>query len=371
MKQAVTKVNENLHHRKVIGHVVPLYAPHSVSMHPTINRWMLESDVQIRIYTHADLVSDKVLSYLVHRAEEANPELAVVVVDTRDAEEIKAKKMDRLKDLFLGAMKGTSTKRAVICGMPNAGKSSIIYPMTRANVVMTKKKKDTHAAKVSSMAGVTVGVKDQRLTLNEHYFLVDTPGLLPSELSERQMVEAVVTGCLTSGTGVSPKLWDIKRVVGYLLDGLNFDAELCGMEPRYVQILGLGGKVLDPYLLMSAFAKSDLNTSKKKENTPPAMLADLMLAQARKGALGSLALLSLDERVLAMNALSSGSTAAIPIIKRNLNSPIVYCNMRARSFIDNQRAKEEAAKEEFRHQKEEKKIRKQEAIALQANQDSL
>lgn len=339
MAHAIRKINQDPKVRRAVAQIVPMHVPGLISIHPSIDSWMRDAEVRLLIFTHVDLLSDEAVNYVLQSTEEADPELAVVVMDTRNAKKLKSKKLKSLKEIFLGAMLSTNSTKTLLCGPPNAGKSSIILPLTRDPVNKIRARGDFHMSKVSPRAGRTVGIKEHRLTVTSPTFLMDTPGLLPYQLSDQKMLEVLVSGSLPDSAGVNPRLWDLDAVLGCVINALNFHADMTGDQPPYVQLLGLDGPTKDPALFLSHFKKSDINPMKQNEKASPSLLVHNIIGLIRKGQLGPLLVLSPEDQpyIRDMNVEecaqqkgSSTSTNGVKIFNRS--TPIIYINSIAKEL---------------------------------------
>jgi ribosome biogenesis GTPase A len=370
MMQAVTKVN-GLRNRDMVLQMVPAFAPDSAGAHKSIARWLQEARVRVRVYSHADLLSDRALEHVVRRAEEEDPSLAIVCVDLRTADTAKPKLLNPILNLLLGGLKETNSTHCLICGLPNSGKSSIVHPLTKTAIREIKAKKDYHFAKISSKAGRTVAVKVHRLISKLEFFIYDSPGLLPRELSDQGLIEAIISGALPASANIPASVWDTDAVLTHALQGLNLHARVSGAPPGYVGILGLPGPTEDPALLLSYYKESEINPDRKNIKTPNYKLTESFLSQLRKGRLGQLLLASGEGRACLL-ADSEAAQAAPPVPPVpiqlqtaprkedlfNRNSLIVYMNKRAQQLCNVHKdsvAKESESKAEKKAARREEK----------------
>eukprot|EP00580_Thalassiosira_gravida_P015671 CAMPEP_0201664424 /NCGR_PEP_ID=MMETSP0494-20130426/5893_1 /ASSEMBLY_ACC=CAM_ASM_000839 /TAXON_ID=420259 /ORGANISM="Thalassiosira gravida, Strain GMp14c1" /LENGTH=321 /DNA_ID=CAMNT_0048143189 /DNA_START=52 /DNA_END=1014 /DNA_ORIENTATION=+ len=181
----------------------------------------------VRVLTHADLLSEEALRYQMERAsimvdndEEydmsmmtmadatkknknnnitSDYRIPVIALNLSDVEAgvAKGKALRPVKELLLGAKmivgQATKTPKILVCGLPNAGKSSFIYPLTKHRTMTIKKKKDYHLPKINKTAGWTLGTKSHAFEIKilkdsknggkhhkkETVSLTDTPGMRP------------------------------------------------------------------------------------------------------------------------------------------------------------------------------------------------
>ena len=161
--------------------------------------------LRIRVLTRADLLSDAALRYQIRRAEKLRDkdrtmytkDIAVVAMDLGN-ENIKLKELKPFLEILAGAEKVVEELTAeqtaeikpagsiVVCGLPNAGKSSLIRALTKERTLRVRKKKHYHLPKVSQTAGWTLGLKKHTVETkidnnkgNYQVSLTDTPGLRP------------------------------------------------------------------------------------------------------------------------------------------------------------------------------------------------
>lgn len=170
------------------------------------------ANVWIRVLTHSDLLSKEALKYQIKRAsyissisenirwnKKSNYQVPVVALNLKEVTETSSKerKFRTVMEMLLGARNVSSSdngqhQKILICGLPNAGKSSLIYPLTKNRTLQVKKKKKSHhLPSINSTAGWTMGTKSHvfdikvednhtnRSHKTESVTLIDTPGLRP------------------------------------------------------------------------------------------------------------------------------------------------------------------------------------------------
>ncbi|KAA8499228.1 Mitochondrial ribosome-associated GTPase 1 [Porphyridium purpureum] len=199
------------------------------SVHPLFEKWRMERGMDhVVVYTHSDLLQKHELAQLKKWSAEyvAPPENTFF----KDVSEYKNQKRKNFHDLidqigFLmlhGAsrFKGAGMTKAIVCGIPNVGKSSLIYILTKDLTKEVKKKKLYHAPKIENVAGKTRVLKQHWLNVDPNLMMVDTPGMFLPPLTLERNPEAyyklAITWKLNSGS-----LNNHRDVLQYLLYRLN------------------------------------------------------------------------------------------------------------------------------------------------------
>lgn len=190
----------------------------------------------IRVLTHADMVDKQVLKYQMERASGGSPEKnPVVAVNLSEAKQTKAKQVKAIQQFMAACIlwrSGQDTRSALVCGLPNAGKSSFIHALTRERVLKVRRKKEYHLASISSTAGHTLGMKKHSFDLNGlTVTLVDSPGVRSrSDFMDAQTISYfLATGSLQPGRTTMTK--EIKEeVIKILRRGLERHEELAGRK---------------------------------------------------------------------------------------------------------------------------------------------
>lgn len=330
MMNAIRRVNDKP--ESCVAQVVSGFSPFTANSVPCINKWMRQATVRIRIYTHADMLSDEAIRYISKLAYREDPEMALFFMNVANFNAIKTKQMKDLNLAMTNAAHQCSKKHVLIVGLPNAGKSSIVNPLTRAAVVATRKKKNYHVARVSPTAGRTASIKSHRLDDSFHScYLIDSPGLLPppNVVNEHELVLLAATGSLTASSGPPLKKWDLDAVASCLLMGLNAHADLSGVPPPYVKLLKLDGPTTDPQELLSRVVSITEKLSKPQ-------VAERLIRKCREGGLGGLMLEMpgktqfIDWKEVHHELMDEEKR---PTIGGRMLSPIVYMNKAARDLI--------------------------------------
>ena len=174
--------------------------------------------LQLKILTRADMVRGPALLYqmhaiggattgtgtgtTMHNSTGSSRQIPVVALDLSGAEKLKIKQLKPLLQILAGATEVSNALRQqssntntnndhvgnnndiVVCGLPNAGKSSLILGLTKHRTMAVRKKQKFHLPKVSATAGWTLGTKAHLVEhpkkgRGENLRLIDTPGLRP------------------------------------------------------------------------------------------------------------------------------------------------------------------------------------------------
>jgi len=154
--------------------------------------------------------------------------------------------------------------RAMVVGMPNVGKSSII------NKLIKKTK-----AKTGAIAGVTR--QQQWVRINPKVELLDTPGIIPMKLEDQE------AACkLAFVSGISDNAYDKEDVTQELLNMLYVLYKDVLLENYKIEDLGVA-----PTLVDIALARSWIISNEKADTL---RAASHILSDFRKGRLGRMTL---------------------------------------------------------------------------------
>lgn len=153
-----------------------------------------ESAVRIKCLSHADTLSDQALSHQIQIAQEQSEQsggrepVATFALNLKDASH-GGKPFRKIRDALCGVVKLVGeNKKALICGLPNAGKSSLVLPLTAARTLAVRKKGAHHLPKVSKRAGRTLGME-------KHVLDVNVPGLKMDVFTITLSIVAMVSRC--------------------------------------------------------------------------------------------------------------------------------------------------------------------------------
>ena len=156
-----------------------------------------------------------------------------------------------------------SSSKLLVCGVPNAGKSSFIYPLTKHRTLAVKKKKGSfHLPSINATAGWTMGTKshvfDAKVPRDgssshkhktESISLDDTPGLRPRLDNLMENDELLASWLCTRG---------MKAPKG-MLSKTNNDVNYNTLEKYIIQILwaGLKRRKISQQPLLEEFVSPD------------------------------------------------------------------------------------------------------------------
>jgi hypothetical protein len=214
-----------------------------------------QSQVRLLCLTHADTLSDAALTHQIHIAQQRNPDTAIFAIQILP-EITKGKHVVTLRDGITGATRVCKDRRVLLIGLPNAGKSSLIVPLTRERIIRVKKKKEYHLARVSSMAGRTLGLKS-------HIFegidgtrinLQDTPGLRPrfTAFQDNKEIQAFLMAAKITEPfkGWQSRLGTLPLEI--LINALNRDGIISRKTPTYVHRFGLSSPTVHVHEFLEA-----------------------------------------------------------------------------------------------------------------------
>ncbi|KAA8499227.1 Mitochondrial GTPase 1 [Porphyridium purpureum] len=234
------RVVEELKSVKVLIEVRDARIPRC-SAHPLFERWVQRMKLErVVVYTHADLLSDRDLGQL--RTWTKDHVTRSTNVFFKNLSKVKSQTVRMHRDISQRVtsllMESCELKpdvigyaRALVCGIPNVGKSSLIYILVKEVIKKQRKKGLYHAPKVENVAGKTVSVRDYVLNAKPLLKLVDTPGLVfPRSDPDPEIYYKLA---LTGKVNIRD-FWDPRDVLEYLLYRLN-RARLF----NYVSLFGL------------------------------------------------------------------------------------------------------------------------------------
>ena len=147
--------------------------PNSSVRSDQAGRWLRKASFRIKCLTNADKLSDAALAHQIEAAEKERPGTAVFALNLAGAGKIKSKELKQIKQAIVTAgaamlevQSVTTVAKVVVCGSPNAGKSSLILPLTKARTLTVRNKQAYHLPSVSAKAGQALGVKDHVLQVS-------------------------------------------------------------------------------------------------------------------------------------------------------------------------------------------------------------
>jgi ribosome biogenesis GTPase A len=228
-------------------------------MPPPIVQKIVQAETQIVVLTRADLFSDTALRHQIRLAQYLHPRAAIVAVSMRAA--TGTNKVQALVHAITGAHEHTIGRSILVCGLPNAGKSSIIYPLTMNRTIAVKKKQHYHLPKISQKAGQTLGMKNH--VLDTGVSLTDMPGMRPRLVScTPDALALMLAASVTEPFPGWDSLFDRGRVSWIpqiLLEALHRYADVHSSgslddeenrEPKYVKKFRLAQRVETPEQLL-------------------------------------------------------------------------------------------------------------------------
>ena len=228
---------------------------------PATNVLHNSAQIWIRVLTRADLLSNAALQYQMEQAGRnirmplrsifhCNSQIPVIAMDLHAVvDEKKKKKKAKVKQKSLrpimNAIAGAhqlvaatqlapissfgGTGSMVVCGLPNAGKSSLIYALTHHRTMAVRKKKAYHLPKISSRAGWTLSTKNHTFEMDQNKFtLTDTPGLRmrASHLDEEMTAHLLASGAMEPAKGALANQSLRQRIIDLLWQGLHRHSEI-------------------------------------------------------------------------------------------------------------------------------------------------
>jgi ribosome biogenesis GTPase A len=224
---------------------------------PAAARAIRESQIRVKILTHADRLSDAALIHQIQLAREECGSANVAIFAVQFPETLKLKDTRTLWEAVIGAT--FFDKKALVCGIPNSGKSTFIYTL-QAEIEPRKK----YQPRISPKAGRTLKVKqhwiksiDKQKT--KRICLYDTPGLrlrLDDITVKEGLIDREVISLL-SAARVIEATKDVSDYVQYtpvknILHALNRYALINKETPKYVKKLKLDGPIEESKLFMEA-----------------------------------------------------------------------------------------------------------------------
>ncbi|KAA8499226.1 Mitochondrial GTPase 1 [Porphyridium purpureum] len=232
------------------------------SAHPMFELWKSKMQLDhVLVYTHTDLLPPDQLQQL-RRWTQQNITIAdnIFLKDLSDFEtqpkERYADMAERLRYLLMhgGAenIDGTLERRAIVCGIPNVGKSSVIHVLLKDHAKELKKKGLYRVPRVANIAGKTKWLEEHWFSLKPTLVLLDTPGMfVPPKVLEADpeaYYKLAITGKINNS-----EVQDHRDALEYLLYRLN-RARLF----QYVKVFGMQKPTdnLDEFIKASKYPRA-------------------------------------------------------------------------------------------------------------------
>ena len=162
MKKAFNKINDFIKKVNIIIEVVDARAPKQ-SSNNFLKKIIPFNKIHILVCMKSDLADLKKIKY--------NKNIIFISNKNRKSINQLINKIDKIKSLII--------KKIMIIGMPNVGKSSLINLLTNKKVV-----------KVENKPGVTRNI--QWINFKNKFYLLDTPGILPSNYNDSNYVLGLI-----------------------------------------------------------------------------------------------------------------------------------------------------------------------------------
>ena len=225
--------------------------------------------IRIKVLTHVDTLSDAALRQQIHTVQQMdervrfpNQEPMAIFALNLQSVDVKARELSEIRDAMFGASLLVSKPQILVCGIPNSGKSSLIYPLTRHRTVQEKKKGAYHLPRVSSKAGMTLGVKKHLLPpvfgsfIKHNITLIDMPGFRPKLLyADPKLVSLLLSAGVTEPFQGYKTIASHEAIVDILLKAVNRHAAMTDPNsvPEYVELMNVTKTIEDPAIFMKTY----------------------------------------------------------------------------------------------------------------------
>jgi 50S ribosome-binding GTPase/Type II intron maturase len=311
--------------------------------------------LRIKVLTHVDTISDEALRQQIHTVQQIDERvrlpnqspLAVFALNLQTVQ-IQAKELSEFRDALFGASRLVTKPQILVVGIPNSGKSSLILPLTRHRTLMERKKGAYHLPRVSSKAGMTLGVKKHLLPpafgsfIKHNITLIDMPGFRPQlQYAEPALVTLLLSAGVTEPFQGYKTITSHEAILELLLNAANRHATMSdpSSAPEYVDLLKLSQPTNDTEVFANAYMKWARTASRDEledisgHNSNPATIYWPRVFQS--GIFGGL--IFTPYPTLPNSSHSSH-------IELNRDSPVVYMNEQAELLIRIGLGKEKAIK---------------------------
>jgi ribosome biogenesis GTPase A len=311
--------------------------------------------IRIKVLTHVDKISDAALRQQIHTVQQIderirypNQEPIAIFALNLQSVEIRARELSDVRDALFGASLMVTKPQILVCGVPNSGKSSLIYPLTKHYTVQEKKKGAYHLPRVSAKAGMTLGVKRHVLTpaigsfIKNNISLVDMPGFRPKLLfADPGLVALLLSTGVTEPFQGYKDIASTETIVHILLKAVNRHAIMTDPHsvPDYVELLNMTEATEDAAMFMKAY--------EKWAKTAPEDVTEFLVGHSKK-------LDSVYWPRLFQNGIFGGSiftpypTLPHPSHSSHIvldrDSPVVYMNEQAERLMSIGQGREKAVK---------------------------
>lgn len=265
MTKAVRMMEENVGLCDVLIYVIDSRAVKS-SINPVLNKFTLDKRV-VYIFNKCDLVESADISRWLKEFDKDGKKAIKTCGTTSDCRDIAIAIKNVYKDVLdKYALKGVKKHiRAMICGIPNSGKSTIINSMRKKASAITGDK-----------AGVTRG--KQWLSLDSQIDLLDTPGTLWGKFDDQTVAKH-----LAFIGSISDDVLDcVELAIEFIKEGIeNFPEKLA--ERYSVSLENEPLKILEDIALKRGFKVRGGETDIERA-------AKTLIDDFRKGRLGKIML---------------------------------------------------------------------------------
>jgi ribosome biogenesis GTPase A len=257
----------------------------AIKLLPRVAEAVIQSTpIRIKVLTHVDTISDAALRQQIQTVQQLDERIrypnqlpvAIFALNLQTVD-IKARELSEVRDALFGASRLVTKPQMLVCGIPNSGKSSLIYPLTRHRTVQEKKKGAYHLPKVSSKAGMTLGVKKHLLPpafgsfIKYNITMIDMPGFRPKlQYADPSLVALLLSAGVTEPFQGYKTIAPHDTLVKNLLKATNRHATMTDRNslPDYVQLLNLTEPTESPETFMSEYLRWAKNNEDARLHVP-------------------------------------------------------------------------------------------------------